>query len=379
MKVGILTLPLWNNYGGILQAYALQLAVERLGHNAVFIDVKRDSLSIAEYGFKQAKRWVRSTFFGGINKSYYPSTSEMKNISFNTRRFVEENMKPSSGHIPLSFLPEFSKSLDAIIVGSDQVWRPEYCPSLELYFLGFADTNLKKISYAASLGTSDWRFNHEDTLRCGKLLNDFHAISVREDSAVALIQKNMGLKAVQVCDPTLLLEAQDYLRLAGIKLNSPSGGRGVFCYVLDPNESRIQGLQVIGSELGFTLFHVMPKVFDRNYRKSPEDYTFPTVESWIQAFHDSDFVITDSFHGCVFSIIFNKPFVAIANTDRGRARFESLLALFGLEERLFENVESIDRKIMNKKPDWERVNKTRKSLRSNGIKFLIDALNLDLQ
>ena len=379
MKVGILTLPLWNNYGGILQAYALRLAVERLGHNAVFIDVKRDSLSVAEYGFKQAKRWVRSTLFGGINKPYYPSISEMKNISSNTRRFVEENMEPSSGHIPLSFLPEFSKSLDAIIVGSDQVWRPEYCPNLDLYFLGFADTNLKKISYAASLGTDDWRFSFEETSRCGAHLRDFHSVSVREESAVGLLQQHMEVGAVQSCDPTLLLDAQDYLTVAGIQSSGSSGGRGVFCYVLDPEETRMQGLFKIGSQLDFESFYVMPKTFDKNYSKSPEEYIFPPVESWIQAFQDSDFVVTDSFHGCVFSIIFNKPFIAIANTDRGRARFESLLAIFNLEERLFDSVKNIDVEILKKSLDWEEINKIREEQKAKGFDFLKNSLTAELE
>lgn len=377
MKVGILTLPLWNNYGGILQAYALRLAVEKLDHQAIFIDVKRDPLSIKQYGLKQAKRLVNSKIFSAMNKPYYPNINEMKAISSVTRNFVEKNIKPSSGHIPFSSLPKFSKDLDAIIVGSDQVWRPEYCPDLELYFLGFASTDLKKISYAASLGTDDWRFNAEETTRCGSLLRQFQAVSVREESAISLIRQNMDVEAVQLCDPTLLLNAQDYLTVAGIEQSTaPSGGRGVFCYVLDPKESRMQGLSKIGLKLNYELFYIMPKIFDKNYSKSSVEYTFPAVAQWIQAFQDSDFVITDSFHGCVFSIIFNKPFIAIANINRGRTRFESLLKLFDLEERLFDSIADIDSETLNKSIDWKEVNKKREAEKNKGFDFLAESLGV---
>lgn len=378
MKVGILTLPLWNNYGGILQAYALRMAVDQLGHESIFIDVKRDSLSIRRYGLNQAKRLVKSKIFRGMDKPYYPNTNELKDISSNTRQFVAENIKPSSGHIGLSDLPKFSKGLDAIIVGSDQVWRPEYCPDLALYFLSFASTNLKKISYAASLGTDDWRFNSEETARCGKLLRQFEAVSVREESAIGLIKEHMDVEAFQSCDPTLLLDAQDYLTVAGIQSTSSSGGRGIFCYILDPKEPRMQGLPNIGLKLNYELFYIMPKIFDKNYLKSSSEYIFPTVRAWVQAFQESDFVVTDSFHGCVFSIIFNKPFIAIANTNRGRTRFESLLELFNLEERLFDCVADIDSKILNKPLDWEEINRKRKFLKTEGLDFLASSLNAEL-
>ena len=377
MKVGILTLPLWHNYGGILQAYALRLAVEKLGHESIFIDIKRDSLGITRYGINQTKRLVKRNFFKSVDKPYYPNSNELKNISSNTRLFVEKKINPSSNHIPLSSLPKFSECLDAIIVGSDQVWRPEYCPNLELYFLDFAQTNLKKISYAASLGTSDWRFSPEETARCGKLLNQFHAVSVREDSAIDLIRKNMNVEAVQSCDPTLLLDAQDYLAVANIPLTASSGGRGVFCYLLDPEEPRMQGLSEIGTQLDYELFYIMPKIFDKNYSKFSDDYVFSTVESWIQAFQESDYIVTDSFHGCVFSIIFNKPFIAIANTNRGRTRFESLLKVFNLEERLFDCVADIDEKVLNKPINWIEVNKKRKSQKYDGYKFLGNSLTLE--
>lgn len=372
MKVGILTLPLWNNYGGILQAYALTLTVNRLGHNAIFLDVKRDELKNSQILVQNLRRWLKNKILNKVGP-YYPNQAEVKFISNKTRSFVEKKIKPSSGWMQLLKLPEFSQKLDAIIVGSDQVWRPEYCPSIEFYFLGFASDNVRKISYAASLGTDDWRFNEHSTLIAKKLLQKFDFVSIREKSGIDLVHDNMQINAVQCCDPTLLLSSDDYLKVADI-LSMPSGGQGIFCYVLDPEEPRMQGLENIGATLGYPLFYNMPKQFNSHFDRDPESYIFPQVESWIECFQKSDFVITDSFHGCVFSIIFNKPFVAIANSDRGSTRFESLLEIYGLKYRLFKKISDINLNIFQQKIDWKHVNEIKAQQKKYGIDFLIKSL-----
>lgn len=372
MKVGVLTLPLWNNYGGILQAYALTLTLNRLGHDVIFLDVKRNKLKKSHAFIQNLRRWLKNKVLSKAGP-YYPNQTELEFISNKTRNFVEKKINPSSGWMQLSELPAFSQGLDAIIVGSDQVWRPEYCPSIEFYFLGFAPKNIRKISYAASLGTDDWRFNDQNTLIAKNLLQKFNAVSVREKSAVDLIRDNMEVSAVQCCDPTLLLDTTDYLNIADIP-NMSSGGEGLFCYILDPEESRMQGLENIGASLGYPIFYNMPKTFNKYFAKDPESYVFPKVESWIECFQKSDFVVTDSFHGCVFSIIFNKPFIAIANIDRGYTRFESLLEIYNLKDRLFKSISDIDPNILKKEIKWDSVNITKAQQKQYGIYFLKKAL-----
>lgn len=372
MKVGVLTLPLWNNYGGILQAYALTLTLNRLGHDVIFLDVKRNKLKKSHAFIQNLRRWLKNKVLSKAGP-YYPNQTELEFISSKTRNFVEKKIQPSSGWMQLSELPEFSRGLDAIIVGSDQVWRPEYCPSIEFYFLGFAPKNIRKISYAASLGTEYWRFSDQNTLIAKNLLQKFNTVSVREKSAVDLIRDNMEVSAVQCCDPTLLLDTTDYLNIADIS-NMPSGGAGLFCYILDPEESRMQGLENIGASLGYPIFYNMPKTFNKYFAKDPESYVFPKVESWIECFQKSDFVVTDSFHGCVFSIIFNKPFIAIANIDRGYTRFESLLEIYNLKDRLFKSISDIDPNILKKEIKWDSVNITKAQQKQYGIDFLKKAL-----
>jgi len=372
VKVGVLTLPLWNNYGGILQAYALTLTLNRLGHDVIFLDVKRNKLKKSHAFIQNLRRWLKNKVLSKAGP-YYPNQTELEFISNKTRNFVEKKINPSSGWMQLSELPAFSQGLDAIIVGSDQVWRPEYCPSIEFYFLGFASKNIRKISYAASLGTDDWRLNDQNTLIAKNLLQKFNAVSVREKSAVDLIRDNMEVSAVQCCDPTLLLDTTDYLNIADIP-NMSSGGEGLFCYILDPEESRMQGLENIGASLGYPIFYNMPKTFNKYFAKDPESYVFPKVESWIECFQKSDFVVTDSFHGCVFSIIFNKPFIAIANIDRGYTRFESLLEIYNLKDRLFKSISDIDPNILKKEIKWDSVNITKAQQKQYGIYFLKKAL-----
>nr|WP_257219757.1 polysaccharide pyruvyl transferase family protein [Acinetobacter sp. YH12236] len=365
-------MPLWNNYGGILQAYALTLTLNRLGHEVIFLDVKRNKLKKSHAFIQSLRRWLKNKV---LNKAgpYYPNQTELEFISNKTRNFVEKKIQPSSGWMQLSELPEFSQGLDGIIVGSDQVWRPEYCPNIEFYFLGFAPKSIRKISYAASLGTDDWRFSDQNTLIAKNLLQKFNAVSVREKSAVDLIRDNMEVSAVQCCDPTLLLDTTDYLNIADIA-NMPSGGGGLFCYILDPEESRMQGLENIGASLGYPIFYNMPKTFNKYFAKDPESYVFPNVESWIECFQKSDFVVTDSFHGCVFSIIFNKPFIAIANIDRGYTRFESLLEIYNLKDRLFKSISDIDPNMLKKEIKWDSVNITKNQQKQYGIDFLKKAL-----
>lgn len=373
MKVGILTLPLWYNYGGILQAFALQAALRRLGVDAVHIDVQRTAQAAPARVWGNAKRLIRNRLLGS-SSPYYPNERERALISRHTRAFVEKELVPSTGPVAFGALPAVGSGLDAIVVGSDQVWRPEYAPELDAYFLEFAGPGVRKVAYAASFGTADWRFDEQQTRRIANALDGFDAVSVREASAVDLLRDNVGFESVQVCDPTMLLEAADYRALLDQEPQSPAFDDGVFAYVLDASEPRMASLPGIAGRLSLPLFTMMPRPFDEGFRKQPDHYVFPPVSHWLAAFDASRFVVTDSFHGCVFSIIFNKPFVAVANPERGRARFESLLEAFGLSDRLVEDSAEVTDELVQRPIDWIQVNQGRLALRDQGIAFLSRSL-----
>ena len=140
----------------------------------------------------------------------------------------------------------------------------------------------------------------------------------------------------------MLLDKKEYNDLIN-NLNFIQEQDNLFVYILDNNILKTETVELISTNLNLSAFSVNSKIEDTT---APlEERIHPPVENWIKAFRDSKFIITDSFHACVFSIIYNKPFLVIGNKERGMARFESLLATFDLKERLI--TEKIDIKDLN--------------------------------
>ena len=208
MNIGVISLPLHNNFGGILQAYALQKVLRDLGHNAVLIDKSR-YVSLGSWYRKYPiylKRGIEKYLMhkdiavrADVEQNRVPKT-----ISKNTDRFITKQIKRTYTH---NFTNLEEKRFDAIIVGSDQIWRPQYFFSkIENAYLDFAkEWEIKRIAYAASFGTEEWEYSDEQTSNCAALLKKFNAVSVRESSAVKLCEEKFGVKTQHVLDPTLLL------------------------------------------------------------------------------------------------------------------------------------------------------------------------------
>ena len=339
MKIGILTLPLHTNYGGILQAYALQTILERMGHEVVVLSHRRKySLSIWRQPLSYSKRIIKKYILGRKDTRIFAEQHQQKEyaiLSQHTQKFIDTYIHTYNVE---SFKNLKSADFDAIIVGSDQVWRPKYFTylfnaSIENAFLSFAqEWNIKRVSYAASFGTEDWEYIAEDTSLCGDLLKLFNVVTVREESAIRLCQERLGVEASHVLDPTMLLSKEDYIKLFDVS-NTPKNSGNLLTYILDNTPEKTDIINKISKEKGLTPFRVNSKAKGPNI--SVEERIQPPVEAWLRGFYDAEFVVTDSFHACVFSIIFGKPFVVIGNKDRGMARFESLLKMFELEDCLF--------------------------------------------
>lgn len=348
MKIGILTLPLHTNYGGILQAYALQTVLERMGHEVKVIDKSRyHQISLWKIPFAYIYRGVKKFIFGkNVNirqEKYYNFCLDRDVVTQKyTRPFIDL-------HVKLLHVEKFSElkesDFDAIIVGSDQIWRAIYTrlfmQSTTAAFLEFASswTSIRRVSYAASFGTSAWEYSPKDTKMCKRLIQQFDTVSVRENDGIELCEKYLNYaNAVQVLDPTFLLDQEDYKNLLG--QNESKHKNSVFCYILDLNEQKKQLIQSVEENLQLKSFFVNSRVDDWN---APiQERIQPPVEDWLQGFVDADFVITDSFHACVFSIIFKKQFIVIGNEKRGLSRFSSLLTMFGLESRIVLKLDDFD-------------------------------------
>ena len=334
MKIGIVTLPLHTNYGGILQAYALQTVLERLGHKVEHLQPQ------VEYPSLHSKWMMPLVWMKRILRKYVGGERQLpvfedprKFIRKNTDRFIRSFIK-TRYLLSYEWNEKIAFDYDAIVFGSDQIWRPKYVRQIGTYFgdfLGKAD--VKKIAYAASFGTDELEFSLEQLKECSSLLKSFNGVSVREDTAVLKCQEQLEKSAIQVLDPTMLLSATDYMRLLDLSACHKSSGT-LAVYVLDESQQLNEFVEKVAKDKGLISFRVNSKIECSD--ASILERLQPSVESWIQAFHDAEFVVTDSFHACVFSILFKKPFVCLGNKNRGMSRFYSLLKMFDLEDRLLD-------------------------------------------
>ena len=379
MKIGIITLPLHTNYGGLLQAYALQAVLERIGHNVVVLDTPNKKTLKWNYPLSIVRRCINKFILRKGNKIFYEQwhNKTYPIISKYTQPFTNRNIN----RLEISDFQQLPEELfDAFVVGSDQVWRPVYFTMLynlgiKHAYLDFAkEWDVKRIAYAASFGVAEWELNEEQTIECAHLAKLFDAVSVRENSGITLCNKFLDIEASLVLDPTLLLEKDDYIKLIETEFELASEG-DFFCYILDDNENVRNAICNIEKELTLRSFQVKAKksIYETKLEGNREDYIIPSPAKWLRAFMDAKMVFTDSFHGCVFSIIFNKPFWVIGNKGRGNARFDSLLKLFNLESRRIDinEINDIDFALPI---NWDEVNSIKKEWQSKSIKFLKDNL-----
>lgn len=372
MKIGIITLPLHNNYGGILQAYALQKVLQKLGHDVVVIDksryIKLPILSLNRY-IVYFKRFVHKILFDKNLSVRWDkeANAPIKTISKYTDPFLYKYISRYEVNYSYSNLQQ--KDFNAFVVGSDQVWRPKYFGQniIPCAYLSFAkEWNVKRISYAASFGIEEWEYTEEQTTECKELIKSFNAVSVRESSAVILCNQYLGIDALHVLDPTMLLEATDYIKLFK-DAKTPQSPGSLMCYVLDQNEDKQKVISIVEQALKITAFSVNSKYEDPC---APlEERIQPPVETWLRGFYDAEFVVTDSFHACIFSILFEKSFIVYGNKKRGMARFHSLLSIFGLENRLITSSEEIQ-EVLDKPIDWNVVDTRKKEWQEKSLNFL---------
>lgn len=327
MKIAILTLPLHTNYGGILQCYALQTVLERMGHEIQVLTRPQYGRSYyIIYPLAVCKRLLKR-FVLGKKVAIFKAPHQI--IRQHTDRFIYQYIHQ---YTQRKWTAQIASHFDAIVVGSDQVWRPIYYQPIEEAFLSFlGDADIKRVAYAASFGVDHCEYIEKQRKNCSSLLKKFNAVSVRESSGIQLCQEYFDTKAVLVLDPTLLLSVDDYRTLIKKGKTQPSKGN-MLVYLLDRTKEKEDFVERIAQAKGLTPFWMSSDIDDETLPL--EQRIKMPVEQWLRSFDDADFVLTDSFHGCVFSIIFRKQFLAIGNKERGLNRFQSLLTLFSLQDRL---------------------------------------------
>lgn len=389
MQIGVLTHSgTDDNYGQILQCFALQYYLKRLKHNVFLIKYSSDTERKPEY--LHLLRLVLNYFFSIISKARREKRNEIKhykhlyklNIELNKRRgfkqFISSNIQLSKIHyFTYEELKKNPPKADAYIVGSDQVWNLKLSnPAAAAWYLQFGDKNILRISYAASIGRN---IETNEIKKFYEYLSRFNAISVREKSALNLCH-NIGLKQCKlVLDPTLLLTLHDYENFIKkqVSYNSPY----LFLYYLNITSSEElnwpQLKHYIASE-NLILRSVASSGYYPAQNLIPgHENEYLTIPEWLTAIYHSKHVVSNSFHGIVFSIIMHKPFVAILLNNQykgGNSRIVSLLESLNLTSRILNDSNSF-KSIFETPINWEHVDKQLSEERNKSLNFINSALN----
>lgn len=360
MNIGIVTQPLRANYGGLLQNYALQKALKRLGHNPITLHA----------GKPQDWRWPIEVVKSVLKRRRLPEWPPQRERRFaGMKQFADEHIAHSAWRVRYAAKDLSTYGIDAICVGSDQTWRPKYNLHMEDMFLKFAQgVDIPKFAYAASLGISDWEIPPKQTVMCRRLIRSFCRVSVREESGVDLCKRYLGVDAHWVVDPTLLLDESDYRALCH---DVPVSERRLFAYVLDLTPEKVSYIHHLATSLG-----VKADIVSSDDGLVAED----CPQRWLARIRDAAFVVTDSFHGTIFSIIFRRNFRVLVNASRGNARFESLVKIFGIERQLLSSVTDAEAARGGSaelpQPDWDYIAERYKAFRETSLDYLKETLQM---
>ena len=368
MKIAILTLDLQTNFGGILQAYALQTVLERMGHEVTHLQAKHSRLhNPVVMPLVWCKRLYRKYFQGDRQLPIFENP--YKWAGKNTDRFISSNLN-CRFLAPEEWNEGLAREYDVIVVGSDQVWRPNYTSDVTRFFTAFlGHSDICRIAYAASFGVAVNEFSDEQ-IACGReYLKLFSAISVREESGIRLCKELFDVQACKVLDPTMLLRREDYQRFTSTAPQSPGN---LMVYVLDRTEEKDAFIAEFAEKRGLVPFYANSKTeIPWNVDIPIGERKQPPLENWLRGFDDAEFVLTDSFHACVFSILFHKPFGVFVNLERGLSRIESLLRPLGLMDRCITDAPvDLDRSI-----DWKFIDNVLMQKTESSLDFLKQGLN----
>lgn len=317
MKIGILTHPLGTNYGGILQAYALSSYLMSQGHEVIVLN-RQSNHSIVGCYVKAIMMLLRHPRYNN------PKFKHLK-------QFVANYINCSKPIFTDAQMSKFVRDnqIEIVIVGSDQVWRKSFAMMYGYnYFLDFVPTGIRKMSYAASFGLRNWEYDREQTSRIKQLVSEFNALSVREIEGVLLLQEQLGIKAEHVLDPTMLLQAKDYKLITSDRLVDEDY---IFVYWLGCIEEKNKALRSIDCS--------GKKIIDCSVRNMN---ILISIQEWLSYIQHAEYIVTDSFHGCVFSILFQKQFTIWKNESGGNGRLDSLFSVLKIQPNVSINYEKIN-------------------------------------
>lgn len=344
--IGMVCVQSYQNYGSALTNFALFQVLKDLGYSVLIIT--------------------------------QPTSSEIK--PSNVNNFINnpyESFDCAKTYANKEQMRVLNKNCSTFIVGSDQLFNYEIYKRIDGFIkLDWVDDENKKISYSTSFGRNEVFGTIEEAKEFEKYIKRFTAVSVREKSGLGLLQKHFGVDAKQVIDPVFLCDVKHYKKLCE-NVEVPKGK--IFAYVLEPTKEKADAIKCVARSMGKDIIAIPDKWMNKEYVDKIWD--IPTLigqknEVWLKLVIESDFIITDSFHGMCFAIIFEKQFFVIDNKKRGTTRFTSLLRQLGLMDRMYFSPEELKAEYRcDNRIDYQRVNEILRTEKKYGFEWLKNALS----
>ncbi len=346
--VGLVTFYFVNNYGAIITAFSLYDYLDRRGYKTVMVSKP-------------------SFWWGDFDSDKRPLSVSFYNDHCNFTKVYDR-----------ANIDELDDLCKSFVVGSDQMWNQKlYVDSGYYTLLGFSKKS-RRISYSTSFGKDYFTDNQKYIDEAKRYLKRFDGISIRENTGVELCKNLFGLDAVWNLDAVFLTPKERYLELAAeVEVEKPK--KYLFAYILDPNPYKDELIKSVAKRMDLDYVMVVDGGFVVSGKKLDTEMKVTiagNVQSWLSYIADADFIITDSFHGTCFSIIFEKQFISIKN--RGITRMESLTNLFNLNDYLITPKFQVTEDLLDQytKPiDWDIVGARRDQLIKQSSDWLESQIN----
>lgn len=377
-KVGIITIVKVNNYGAELQAYALQKKLNLLGYDAEIIDYlfyknkahisERISRPFYPYPIKKRIKEFLEPWYHKIRCLPYWDSKQRREQAFDL--FHKRHTRFSATcYRSYSQIYQNSPMYDVYCVGSDQVWNPGCYTNLSPYFVSFAPSGKKRISYASSFGVKVLPQDAQEKYR--DLMLQMDAISVREDTGVEIVNELVGRNAVKVADPTLLLSTDNWLEIANY--DKVPTDKYVLLYVLKDSDYIKQKALEIGRKHGLKVIRICKEAYKQDKKTDGIiDILDAAPDDFLGLFSKAEIVLTNSFHGTVFSILFRKDFYTVMKRGvENNSRQISLLRTLSVDRIIYEDGGPIESQPIQ----WEEVHDRLDKFRKDSLNYLIHAID----
>lgn len=375
-KVAVVVCPNIRNFGSVLQSYATQKAVTKLGYDNEYIKYVKTRKTAYKYLIQllipsiMAERWsfVKRKFFQKKNSELI----SRRNKAFD--KFVDKYMTASPKYVGYDQLKKAAGKYSMAVLGSDQVWNPINSGS-DFYTLNWLNSGTKRVAYAPSFGVAEVPALLKDFYK--KFLGKFDHISVREKRGAVIVKQLTGKKVPVVCDPTLLFKAEEW---DDIQPEKPvAEGKYIFCYFLgnrrEPRECVLKLAEKTG--LPIVMMPFFGEISEYDNKLNAKFVDNPDPSHFVSAIKNAEYVCTDSYHGTVFSIIYRKNVMVFRrhSADSSKdtfSRLESLLSIAGMKDRVVNDV--WEDRFITESINYDEVTENIDKLRKYSWNYLSDSL-----